>query len=172
MSTELLHYCLDQLLAHPRVLRVRVPLDNTARKAFSRAWAHARFETQQQSILLLSPDDPLFGRGYLWPYALQWTEADIPPGNLLRIEYNLNLVPAPRELILLASVIESPISVSFSRTTFNATKNRMLGRETKRVASAVAPSLRPGVAAVQYACQGGPATIAAVQFPDVVDIEP
>jgi hypothetical protein len=47
----------------------------------------------------------------------------------------------------------------------------MLGKDSKRMSGAVHLALRPGVAAVQYACQGGAGTVAAVRFPYVVDIE-
>lgn len=169
MSTELLNYCLDQLLTHPRALNIRVPLDRTAHNSFIRFWSKARFEVQQQSILTLLPDDPAFGRGYLWPYELHWHET--PEGFLLRIEYNLNVEASPRELILFASVSESAVPFPAPRHTFNATKHRMLGKEGKRAAGAIAPVLRSAVAAVQYSCQGGIPTVSAVHFPDMIDIE-
>lgn len=170
MSTDLLNYCLEQLASRPRALNIRTPLDHTARNSFIRFWSKARFEVQQQSILTLLPYDPAFGRGYLWPYELRWSEA--PEGFLLRIEFNLNVEPSPRELILFASVSESTIPFPAARHVFNATKHRMLGKENKRAAGAIAPALRPAVAAVQYSCQAGVAAIAAVHFPDMIDIEP
>jgi hypothetical protein len=169
MSTELLNYCLSQLLDHPRALNIRVPLDSTARHSFIRFWSKARFEVQQQSIVTLLPDDPAFGRGYLWPYELHWSEA--PEGYTLRIEYNLNIEVPPRELILFASVSESAVPFPASRTVFNAAKYRMLGKDGKRVTGTVIPALRPGVAVVQYSCQGGAPTVSAVRFPDMIDIE-
>lgn len=170
MSTELLNYCLDQLLAHPRALNIRVPLDLAARNSFTRFWSKARFEVQQQSILTLLPDDPAFGRGYLWPYELHWHESEV--GYLLRVEYNLNTQASPRELILLASVSEFAVPFPHPRSIFSAAKFRMLGKEGKRGAGAIAPVLRPGVAAVQYSYQGDTPTVTAVHYPDLVDIEP
>ena len=172
MSTELLNYCLEQLVSRPRALNISVPLSTSARNSFIRFWSKARFEVQQQSILTLLPDDPLYGRGYLWPYELIWHE-DPKDGSsfLLRIQYNLLTQASPRELILLASVSESPVPFPASKALFTTARARMLGKDGKRMSGAVAPSLRPGVAAVQYACQGGAATVAAVHFPDVVDIE-
>lgn len=177
MSTELLNYCLEQLHSRPRALNISQPLDLAARNSFARFWAKARFEAQQQSILLSPPDHPYYGRGYLWPYELRWRERD-DDTSLLRIEFNLNAVATPRELILLAAVSESFVpfndaaGLALSITAFKGAKTRMLGREGKRTSGAVAPRLRPLVANVQYTCQGGAAYLTAVNPPDVVDIEP
>lgn len=178
MSTDLLNYCLEQLATRPRALNIRVPMSQPAQNSFTRFWSKARFEVQQQSILMLLPDDPLYGRGYLYHYELVWHESQDPDAGLhLRIEFNLNTPAAPRELILLASVSESPIpfmgasGTSLPKHLFNATKSRMLGREQLRSTGAVLPTLRPGVAAVQYLCQGDVATVGAVSFPDWVDTE-
>ena len=178
MSTDLLNYCLEQLATRPRALNIRVPMNQSAQNSFVRFWSKARFDVQQQSIVTLLPDDPLYGRGYLYHYELVWHESDDPAADLqLRIEFNLNTPASPRELILLASVSESPIPfVSPSGTPlpkhlFNATKSRMLGREQQRSAGAVFLALRSGIAAVQYLCQGGTATVGAVSFPDWVDTE-
>jgi hypothetical protein len=161
-------------------------MSQPAQNSFVRFWSKARFNVQQQSILTLLPDDPLYGRGYLYHYELVWHEqGDLEDAAYraegityhLRIEFNLNTPAAPRELILLASVSESPIpflspsGTSLPKHLFNATKSRMLGREQRRSAGAVLPALRPGVAAVQYLCQGGAATVGAVSFPDWVDTE-
>lgn len=176
MSTDLLNYCLEQLVARPRALNIRVPMSQSAQNSFTRFWSKARFEVQQQSILTLLPDDPLYGKGYLYHYELVWHHAS-DLSLRLRIEFNLNTPAAPRELILLASVSESSIPfVSASGTSlpkhlFNATKSRMLGREQRRSAGAVLLALRPGVAAVQYLCQGGKAAVGSVSFPDMVDTE-
>jgi hypothetical protein len=178
MSTDLLNYCLEQLAARPRALNIRVPMAQSAQNSFTRFWSKARFEVQQQSILTLLPDDPLYGKGYLYHYELVWHESQDPDAGLhLRIEFNLNTPAAPRELILLASVSESPIpfvsasGASLPKSLFNATKSRMLGRENKRAAGAVLPALRPGVATVQYLCQGGTTAVGSVSFPDMVDTE-
>ena len=176
MSTDLLNYCLEQLVSQPRALNIRVPLSGSVRNGFTRFWSKARFDVQQQSILTLLPDNPLYGKGYLWPYKLAWQEQrDLT--YLLRIEFNLNVPTTPRELILLASVSESPIPFinaagkSIPKMLFSVTKTRLLGREGRRGAGAVAPALRPGIAAVQYLCQSGPATIGSVAFSTMVDIE-
>ena len=167
--SELLSYCLEQLTARPRALNISMPLHSSARISFTRFWSKARFEVQQQSILTLYPDDPLYGRGYLWYYELVWRTA--PEGSLLRIQYNIETQASSRELILLASVSEHPIPFPERRTAFVAAKRRMLGLESTRMSGAVAVALRSGVANVQYSCQGGKATIAAARFPDIVDIE-
>jgi hypothetical protein len=172
MSTELLNYCLEQLLAHPRALNISVPLSSAARNSFTRFWSKARFEVQQQSILTLLPDDPLYGRGYLWPYELIWHEDPKDASSfLLRIQYNLLAPASPRELILLASVSESAVPFLASKALFTAARTRMLGKDSKRMSGAVHLALRSGVAAVQYSYQGGTGIVSAVHFPDVVDIE-
>ena len=180
MSTELLNYCLEQLLARPRALNISVPLSTSARNSFTRFWSKARFEVQQQSILTLLPDDPLYGRGYLWPYELIWHEDESSlerlstNGNssfLLRIQYNLLTQASPRELILLASVSESAVPFPASKALFTAARTRMLGKDGKRMSGAVHLALRSGVAAVQYSYQGGTGIVSAVHFPDVVDVE-
>ena len=170
MSTELLNYCLEQLFTRPRALNISVPLSSAARNSFTRFWSKARFEVQQESILTLLPDDPLYGRGYLWPYELIWREIE-DASFLLRIQYNMLTQASLRELILLASVSESPVPFPANMGLFTTARARMLGKDNKRMSGAVHLALRPGVAAVQYACQGGTGTVAAVHFPDVVGIE-
>ncbi len=178
MSTELLNYCVKQLRSRPQALNISQPLDKSTCTTFVRAWARTRFEHQQLSILKLSPDHPDYGRGYLWPYELQWTEQ---PGSnwLLRIQKNLRNPAAPRELILLASVSETNIpfldvlGASLPRHVFRAAKSRMLGGEIKRNngPGVIAPGLRPAVASVQYSCQKGIAYISAIILSNVVSIE-
>lgn len=176
MSQELLQYCIIQLQSRPKALNVAQVLDTPSHNYFNRAWSQARFEEQQRSILTLSPDSQDYGRGILWPYELKWSQQPAG-GYLLRIERNLLIQPAPRELILLASVSELPIPFEnpdgspIPRHVFRAAKSRMLGGESKRAAGAVAPSLRASVANVQYTCQTTGTYISAVDFPAVVDIE-
>lgn len=176
MSPELLQYCIDQLRYKPRALNITQLLDTSSRNYFIKAWAQARFENQQHSILTKPPDHQGYGRGTLWEYELKWTEHNTSTW-LLRIERNLLIRPAPRELILLASVSELPIPFEepdgspIPRHVFRAAKSRMLGGENKRMAGVIAPSLRAAVANVQYTCQTTGTYISAVNFPNVVTVE-
>lgn len=176
MSAELLDYCLGQLRSSPRALNINQPLTTPARNQFIKVWSATRFEEQQQSILKLGPDHPEYGRSFLWPYELMWTEQATGVW-MLRIQYNLRTSASPRELILLASVSELPIpftdgsDTSYSNHLFRAAKSRMLGGEGRRAAKAIAPSLRPAVISVQYLCQPDGVFVSAVNFENVVSIE-
>ena len=170
MSSDLLHYCIERLHEHPRVLNIHQPLDSRAHNSIPKLWAKARFEEQQKSIIQFRPDHPDYGRGYLWPYELEWTEAPDSKWSL-RIVYNRNHQPTPREAILLASVIEAKVRFPGSLAIFTATKSRMLGRNPKRKSGAVLPSLRVGVANVQFSTEAGVGWASAWNMKDVVTAE-
>lgn len=146
MSTELINYCITKLQKSSRALTIHQPLDSRTRTVIKRYWSKAKFEAQQESIIRLDSSDPLYGRGFLWPYKLEWSET-------LDSLWNLRIIhaadqPSPRELILLASVSEEAHHWPFSRTIFRTTKTRMLGKERNRRAGSVLPALRPAVANV------------------------
>jgi len=171
MSTELLDYCLTQLLLSPRELVVNQPVDLSARKNITNLWAYHRFKEQQRSILSESPDHELYGRGYLWFYAIDWSENPKDPSRYhLRIFRQEDPTPSPREAILLASVLEGHVPFPGSRAVFRATKARMLCRESQRSSGAVHRQLRAAVANVQFLCQDGHNYVTAVIPADVVDI--
>ena len=168
MSSELLHHCIERLQERPRVLTIHQPLDLRAQTSITRLWSKTRFTQQQQSIIQLHPDHPDYGRGSLWPYDLEWTEG-LDAKLKLRIIHNPNHSPSPREAILLASVSEQPVPFPTSRSVFNATKSRMLGRNRK--SSAVLPALRPAVANVQFSTEAGKSWATAWNMQEVVTAE-
>jgi hypothetical protein len=156
MSSDLLNYCLEQLLKRPRRLVIHQPLDSSTKISFTRGFAKARFEDQQLSIVRVHPDHPDYGKGTLLNYNLEWSEDHEDPAMWrLEITYSLDLSLSPREAILWASTNTHPIEVPFTKTIFNRTKDRMMGRESGRRGGRVLPALRPAIAGTFWETRGG-----------------
>lgn len=157
MNNDLLNHCLERLQEHPKRLTIHQPLDSRAKTSLTRYWAKSRFEVQQQSIIHLQPDSPLYGVGYLHHYELEWSEdAKDPSLWRLQITYKADPTLSPRELILLvAAGVKKLVETPFNRQLFDRTKIRMLGKDPERSGGAVLPALRPRVANVLFHNQNG-----------------
>lgn len=157
MSSELLHHCIGRLSETPRPRRLVIhhPLSTSTKISFTRQWAKARFEVQQESIIRLHPDHPDYGLGHLLHYELQWTETLTDPElwNLC-ICHTTEPGLSPRELILYATTTTT-LEVPFNVVIFTSTKNRMLGMDNFRKGGSVFPALRPAVANVLWETRGG-----------------
>lgn len=154
MTSELLHHILDRLHPRPQRLIVHQTLDTRAKVSFTRAWAKARFEAQQESILRLHPDHPDFGRGHLLNYNLLWTQdPERPTMWHLEVLHTFNPELSPREALLFASATGTSLEVPFTYAIFLRTRNRMLGHERK--GGTVVPALRPAVASVLFLTENG-----------------
>ena len=155
MSTDLLNYCLGKLTERPRRLVVHQPLDNSSKIGLTRAFAKARFEDQQLSILQLHPDHPDYGHGILLHYNLHWSEDPEDPDMWrLEITHSSDLSLSPREAILWASTSTQPVEVPFTKVVFNRTKDRMIGRDRDRKGGSVLPALRPAIANTLWETRG------------------
>jgi hypothetical protein len=151
MRSDLLNAVLAHLAAGPAEATIEAALQPHDVAWLTRAWARARFAAQQNSILHGHPDDPDYGRGNLWYYALRLTT--VPDGQQLSFVRVAEHDPSVRELILLASVNEVPIRYEdllgneLCSREFYIVRQRMLGEAKGR--QGIALPLRPAVRLVQ-----------------------
>jgi hypothetical protein len=152
---ELIPHLLERMERRPERITVHVPIDDGTRSAFERHhWSRQRWQAQQQSILQLSPDDPLYGLGLPLLYRPVW---EPHPGEPTQHQLRFELVPggaatSPRELILFTSTRTFQVPFPYGRGKFQHAKNRMLGKEAARLngISVLYEPLRAAVANVRW----------------------